>query len=139
VTVAAHFAPGRPDCFHDPAGPVADRIFSRTPSPARASPRRPVHALRLRPARHTRPLSRMRHARARRPPGMMHGEVCVFVAHRALQILRRRLFTLFAILSLLLCLATIVMWKRSHAVSDNWTRYEDGEVTTDFVSFAGRI
>jgi hypothetical protein len=38
----------------------------------------------------------------------------VFVAHRALAILRRRLFDFLTILSLLLCLATAALWVRSY-------------------------
>jgi len=50
------------------------------------------------------------------------------VAHLSLPILRRpvfraglrRLFTIAAAISLLLCLATVVLWVRSHLVSDGW-------------------
>jgi hypothetical protein len=40
------------------------------------------------------------------------------VAHRSLLILRRRLFTLAAAISLILCLATAVVWLRSYYVMD---------------------
>ena len=37
---------------------------------------------------------------------------------------RRRLFTIVAALSLLLCLATVVLWVRSYWVGDSWFVYD---------------
>jgi hypothetical protein len=65
------------------------------------------------------------------------------VAHGSLPILRRhllrRLFTLAAAISLLLCIATIVLWLRSYSTYDRWTRISKAEVTCQLSSESGRI
>jgi AcrR family transcriptional regulator len=45
------------------------------------------------------------------------------VAHRSFSILRRRLFTVLSVLSLLLCLATLALWVRSYHYLDSLKRY----------------
>ena len=45
------------------------------------------------------------------------------MAHRALAIIRRRLFACLTILSLVLCLATVALWVRSYWRSDTLLRY----------------
>lgn len=49
-----------------------------------------------------------------------------------------RLFTLCAAVSLLLSVATCVLWVRSHFVRDRWGA-DDGVVSRDVVSNAGRL
>src|SRR5437762_1269218 len=65
--------------------------------------------VRVRPPRHAGPLPGMRHDSAGKGKG---------------QPLRRKLFTIFAAVSLLLCVATITLWIRSFYRMDglNWVR-----------------
>jgi len=64
------------------------------------------------------------------------------VAHRALATSRKRLFDFLAILSLLLCLATVALWVRSHGWNDN-LEHDSGApgwmLSVEFSSEAGRL
>jgi hypothetical protein len=61
-------------------------------------------------------------------------------------VMRRRLFNFAAVVSLLLCLATVVLWVRSHAVFDDFdntaTSRSSGDYTQHYIRFGsstGRI
>src|SRR5947208_2587134 len=68
----------------------------------------PLPKMRVRPPRHARPLPGVRGASQAATRGRS-GRV------------KRRMFNLAAVLSLLLCMATVVLWARSRWRMDDWT------------------
>jgi hypothetical protein len=78
--------------------------FSKpTRLPGVATATRPLPSLRLRPPRHARPLPRVRYNRANRRRPM-----------------KRRLINLLTLVSLVLCVATCVLWGWSYRAGDDW-------------------